>query len=318
MTNLFSHVKWFVDSTTAEVEPVTNLEVALILLVVVIAMGIASLVDYLLNKKGFNKYFDKKLRVFAPWTASVVRVTLGIILIYASNHNYLFAPNIELEASYYSNGLIWTQGILGVGLILGLFTRVFALLTLVLYFGTLAVAPLADVVEHVEYIGLTVFLFLEGSGPLALDRFIKLGKPSDWKLRMWSLPVLRISVGMGLAILAFSEKIFNLPLAQTFLSEHNWNFLSSLGVSDRTFILVAGTMELIFGLALVFNLASRLVITTILGLFITTAILLGVSEIFGHLFAVGVFMAIWINYDPSIESKTKPSKVAKSKSLSKS
>ena len=66
-------------------------------------------------------------------------------------------------------------------------------------------------------------------------------------------------------------------------------------MTDRNFIIVAGMVELLVGLTLVLNIAPRLTTAIVAGLMTMTAILLGVDEIFGHLFVLSLVAVVWLN-----------------------
>ena len=73
---------------------------------------------------------------------------------------------------------------------------------------------------------------------------------------------LRIGVGISLVMVAFTEKLANPQLALSFLQQHPLNFTAALGMpmSDATFVLCAGSVELLIGLFVVFGLFPRLII----------------------------------------------------------
>jgi hypothetical protein len=102
-------------------------------------------------------------------------------------------------------------------------------------------------------------------------------------------------VGAALVVLSFSEKLAGIGIAEQFLEDHQWNLLRFVGVSDRSFIIIIGAIELMLGVALIVNFAPRLILLIILATMIQTALLLGIEEVYGHLFAVGIFVAIWVN-----------------------
>jgi hypothetical protein len=106
--------------------------------------------------------------------------------------------------------------------------------------------------------------------------------------------LLRIFVGFGLMALALSEKLIGVGLSTDFLQHHNWNFLQPIGVSDRLFIIISGITEFVVGLTLVLNIAPRLTTAIVALLMTITAFLLGVDEVFGHLFALSLVAVVWL------------------------
>ena len=64
------------------------------------------------------------------------------------------------------------------------------------------------------------------------------------------MPCLRIGTGLGLVIVAFTEKLANPALARVFLQQHPLNFTGWLHIpmSDDIFAVSAGSAELVIGL----------------------------------------------------------------------
>jgi hypothetical protein len=119
-----------------------------------------------------------------------------------------------------------------------------------------------------------------------------------------AVTILRILTGASLAVLAFTEKLWNVPLAAAFLENHNFNFLPALGlnVSTETFVLMAGTVELTLGLLLMSGAFLRLVIVMLWLPFNLTLPLLGWRELVGHLPIYGI-MALLLVYGDKYSRK---------------
>ncbi len=108
-----------------------------------------------------------------------------------------------------------------------------------------------------------------------------------------ALTLLAAGTGLAFTYAAFVEKILHPEYSATFLQNHHWNFLANLGwttFSDRWFILSAGVVEAGLGLALAIGLAPRITITLLTLVCVTTAILLGITEVYGHIIIVMAFM----------------------------
>ena len=79
----------------------------------------------------------------------------------------------------------------------------------------------------------------------------------------YAVPVLRVALGIGLTIVAFTEKIWNIPMGLAFLSDNHFNFFPYIGmpgIDDTKFLLIAGTVELLVGLMLIAGTYVRLII----------------------------------------------------------
>ena len=145
---------------------------------------------------------------------------------------------------------------IGVALALfyGAFTRAAALALVglwaagVVYFGPVLL------LEQAIVPGIALTLAITGRGPFAVDALLsaRRGRPRLRRLHHAITP-LRIGTGISLATLAFTEKLWNLPLGLAFLERYPVNFMPSLGIpmDDRTFLLAAGTVELLAGLLLI-------------------------------------------------------------------
>lgn len=295
MLDKLAHVKWF-NGSSVVAEPAFNAVELLVVAVIVIAgLAVFRYIDGFLKKRGIIAMLDKKFKKCRPWAPLIVRLSTAALLITNFAHGFALAPNVELSDSTLSwaiSGLFLAASLL-IGL--GLFTRVGAGLMLVGYLLVFGHADFVDALDHFEYIAITGYLYLRGPGKYSLDSYLRGGKLAVNKLNRYSLDVHRAGVGIGLVVLALSEKILNVSVAQDFLNRYDWNVMSAVGVSDRYFILVAGAIELLVGVALILNYAPRLLITVVLSLMVITAILLGIDEIYGHLFAVGIVATLWIN-----------------------
>jgi hypothetical protein len=98
--------------------------------------------------------------------------------------------------------------------------------------------------------------------------------------------------------------LWNVPLASAFLDNHNFNFMPALGldVSQETFILIAGTVELTLGLLLMSGAFLRLAILVVWLPFNLTLPLLGWRELVGHLPIYGI-MALLLVYGDKYSRK---------------
>ncbi len=71
-----------------------------------------------------------------------------------------------------------------------------------------------------------------------------------------AIPALRAGLGLSLIFVAFTEKSANIPLASAFLERYPLNFTATLGIpmSNETFVLFAGAVELLVGLWILFGI----------------------------------------------------------------
>jgi hypothetical protein len=210
----------------------------------------------------------------------------------------LFVPNLELPVNLLGGVLGMVEIAIALAFIYGALARpAAAALGTLWIFGMLVFGPLR-LIEHTEILGVAFFLFATGRGPLAFDMALdRLNKPVA-SLIPYAVPVLRVSLGIGLTIVAFTEKIWNIPMGLAFLADHNFNFFPYIGlpwVDDTKFLLIAGTVELLVGLMLIAGTYVRLIIIVTLIPFNLTLPFLGWRELVGHLPTYGILalLLLW-------------------------
>ena len=292
---LLAHVKWFTKSTTSDYNGLNFYEWALVGVIVVIGLFVLWLITNYLRHSGITKKLDKKFEKYKPWVPLVVRHSTALLIFINIMRLYVLAPNIVEDGSLSSQISVILMLISAVLIFAGAYTPLASFLLITSYLLALLTNDVVNVFEHLEYIGIALYLLLRGPGMYSIDESRGKLKTTFTKYSKYSLDVYRSLVGLSLVWLAFGEKLLNIAVAQEFLTLHSWNFLESFGVADRYFILIVGSVELVIGLALIFNLASRLLVTLLLGLMVLTAVLLGIEEVFGHLFAVGLVFAVLVN-----------------------
>lgn len=226
---------------------------------------------------------------------AIVAAHMAVPLLVGGVQGTLFAPATVLSGAWpYLFGLVQ----IGVALswFYGGLARPAAVAIAIVWVAGLAVAGVEPMLESVHVLGFAAFFFLAGRGPIAVDRllFPRL-EPSARAMRA-ALPALRIGVGLGLVVLAFTEKLANLPLATAFLQDHPINVPAALGlpVSDALFARTAGAVELLVGLFLVFGLFQRAVILLAWLPFNLTLSVFGWVELVGHLPIYGAMAALLV------------------------
>lgn len=289
-----AHLKWFETDAAQSVQSLTAQEWWFVIFFVAAGLLALYTIDY--YTVGLNARIGKKLAGLRDYVPTVLAATIGLTLLLHSVSGFIFAPNID-ATRFFVFRLV--EFVLGGMLVLGVKIRLAAAALIVLFVASLSfVAPLS-LLEHLEYLGAAIFLIVMPSGRWTLDRWLGAGQTAIKKYQSLALTILQFTTGASLAVLAFSEKLSNLALADSFLQTHSWNILAIFGASNHQFIIFAGACELIFGMALMLNFAPRLVILLLGGLMALTAAVLGPTEVVGHLFAIGVALAIWVYARPN-------------------
>ncbi|MEK7148876.1 MAG: hypothetical protein AAB796_00550 [Patescibacteria group bacterium] len=290
-----AHVKWFVDyQYSIPTRPYLFSDLPVIFWVVV---------SLLILCAGF--WIEKKLPVPAKILGffhrsedaiiSFFTAFIGFGFIIFSIQGYVFAPVLipQGSAGFF---LLSTQAIIGVGMLLGIGVRFFAGMLLILYGASVLSFGIGEMIDALEVIGIACMLFILGRPRWSLfDIPVSFELLSRWK--PYAIPLLRVFTGLNLIALGFNEKILHPSWSLAFLQTHPWNFMQIMGFhsySDYWFVFSTGAVEALFGLVFVLGIVTR-VNTIVLGcFFVTTLILLGPLELFGHILHFGIVAVLLI------------------------
>lgn len=225
------------------------------------------------------------------WMPLVLGVHVAVPLLVAGTNRWLFVPNIALGWHLVGGVLALGEIMVAMAFVYGALTRIAAaLLGLIWLAGVVLVGPV-QLLEQTIFLGIAFYLFANGRGPLAFDSVIKrLNRPIPRLIPSARL-ALRLTTGISLVVLAFTEKLANLPMAVEFLQRYPFNFLPAIGFSgatDADFALIAGTVELTFGMLLLSGAFLRVMILVLWVPFNLTLPFLGWTELVGHLPIYGV------------------------------
>ena len=300
------HERWFTDETKFPVQ-FDTWSSSNSLVPIAVAVGITVIATLVYRARGRRSVVPGPIALGMPWenyvqlltwVPLVIGVHMGVTLLVSGVSRQLFVPNLELPVNLLGGVLGMVEIAMALSFIYGALARpAAAALGLLWLLGMLVFGPLR-LIEHTEIAGVAFFLFATGRGPLAFDMALgKLNKPVK-PLVPYAVPVLRVALGIGLTIVAFTEKLWNIPMGLAFLSEHNFNFFPYIGlpgIDDTKFLLIAGTVELLVGLMLIAGTYVRLVILVTLIPFNLTLPFLGWRELVGHLPTYGILalLLLW-------------------------
>ncbi|MDQ3158564.1 MAG: hypothetical protein M3P98_00295 [bacterium] len=290
---MFAHVKWFNSETLQQVPTLSSTEIAWGILLFLGGLAILMLADKFLEPHLKLPFKAKTLIKDKKYIPAIVRISAGLLLTINVLSGSLYAPNVSNSWEGADAVIGAAMLVIGIMLLLGVYVRVIGIAMVALFFASMwAISPVIDVLDHAEYIGIGLYLAYAGGGPFCLLP----ASVIDVKRKYIDLAprILMFFVGLDLVILGFSEKLANMPAALDFLNQHDWNFLSGVGLSNRYFVIFVAIVELMIGLTLILNKSSRAGSLLLLLTMISTAALLGVEEIYGHLFAVGIVAIVWL------------------------
>lgn len=265
-----AHVKWFAESDEGLVFDPKTLVIALVIVVVgyLVATQVAKYTDPILDK------YTKKLAKYYKYLLPIIRISLGLSLLLATWKGYVIAPDVDEAGTLF----LALQAAIGLSWVSGLGLKWSAVGSSLLYVPVYMHSPWS-VLEHLDVLATAMLLYSSVNNKLAAKNDVN---------------TYRMLIAVSLITLAFTEKLLAPSLAGNFLMSHHWNFLSSVGVTNGLFTAIIGSLELLFGILIFTGVASRLVVLAILCTMVVTAYALGIGEVYGHLFAVGLVAAIWL------------------------
>ncbi|MEJ7624418.1 MAG: hypothetical protein WKF34_10545 [Pyrinomonadaceae bacterium] len=226
---------------------------------------------------------------------AILGIHVAVTLLVSGVQGELFTPNNKL-----SGGSMYLLGLAQTGIALALFygalTRLAAVALAILWVVGIFLVGLEPMLESSMFLGFAAFFFLAGRGPISIDRLqLPRLEPSE-RLMEKAIPALRIGLGVSLVVVAFTEKFANIPFALAFLERYPLNFTAALGMpmSNETFILCAGAVELLVGLWILFDIFPREIILIAWVPINLTLTVFNWTELAGHLPIYGALAVLLI------------------------
>jgi uncharacterized membrane protein YphA (DoxX/SURF4 family) len=303
---VLAHEKWFVEPspypTLFDSAGMTRTLQALVISAA--AIGIAFAVDRLWRARSaaptppdLTRSREDLRRLFA-WIPLILALHVAVPLIVSGVQRQLFVPNLQLPFTFLGGLIGLVEIALALSFVYGILTRVAAAALMLLFPVCVVLFGLIDTLEHLELLGIAVFLMIFGRGPYSLDAIfgVTLRTPPEWILR--AVPILRVLTGLAIAWLGFTEKLWNVPLGVAFLERYPFNFMPALGFggfSNADFVVAAGFVEVAVGAVIASGLATRPVILVAWVPFNLTLPFMGWVELVGHLpmYGIMVVLLLW-------------------------
>lgn len=294
------HVKWFTDPTAfpTRYELLFSLPVLAALAVAALAVVAAWAWEQRLPEPRSVKWLER----FAPYAPLALGLHVGLALIAGAIVGVLFAPSSMLTVgtdSLFGFLLLTAQAMAGLMIVLGLATRAAALLLALL--GLVAMIPFSveSILEQVHILGIAMFLFLVGRGPLSLDRIRGVRPPlSGPEIPRASLTLLRVLFGFAVFYNALTEKLLNPGLAEALLAERPYlnvtRLVGPIALPDGQFAFLAGVTELVIGAIILSPWLTRPTMAVGAVIFTASLFVFGWTELLGHLPIYGIFFLLFI------------------------
>lgn len=291
-----AHVKWFAESTgAARAYELTDFPVLLAIAIIIATVGLGIYLEKKLDTPRWFKIFKEN---WAPHILSIASIGFGLSFLIFAYNGFIFAPNLLAAnaASGHGTLLLIIEAIAGAMIFFGLYERLGGLLLIVLFGLTAKEFGFMDMMDAFEMLGFAFYAMIVGRPKWKIID-TELLHALLHRVRSYGLPLLRVGTGLNLIILGFSEKILAPELTQNFLAHYDWNFMQALGFTHFTnywFAFAAGASEILLGIFLLFGLITRTT-TLALGVFLATSmLLLGPTELMGHLphFSIAIVFLI--------------------------
>lgn len=225
-----------------------------------------------------------------PWIPRLLGIHLGVALLALAATGAFLVPSIDDLHGPAGSTLLLAEAAVGVWLVTGFRMRWAAALVLVLGPVLAVVSSPIALLECANLAAVAAFLVICPAGE---DRH-GAAEPSAQSLR-WALLAMRAGVGVALIALAFTEKFTNPVLSERTLADYpRLDVFSLVGIhlSTDTFIVVAASIELLFGLLVISGAMPQLAVLVAAVPFNATLLLFGQTELVGHLPVYGVFLAL--------------------------
>ena len=235
---------------------------------------------------------------------AILGIHVAVPLLVSGVQGQLFTPNNQLPGLW-----MYVFGLAQTGIALAFFygglTRFAAVALAALWFLGIFIVGLEPMLESSMYLGFAAFFFLAGRGPISIDRLLLPRLEPSAQLMSKAVPALQIGLGLSLVFVAFTEKFANIPLASAFLEKYPLNFTAALGIpmSNETFILCAGAVELLVGLWILFGIFPREIILIAWIPINLTLTVFNWTELIGHLPIYGT-LAVLLVWSPGSENLT--------------
>lgn len=264
------------------------------LLFIACALTIGSLFALALYLKS-RPYFKKlghqidKSAILAP---DIIRIAFGASLLFSASHGALYGPELPLHSIIGGNLILALLWVSGTGLVLGLWSRIWALLMMLVWLWAL-VTKGVYLFTYGNYLGEALAVFLLPCQRMSIDYFIT-NKEKSKSIMRWShfsMPVARILFGASLLYTAVSVKFMDTALSLDVVN--HYHLTNYFPFAPLFVVLGAGLIEVLVSLLYMTGLLQRFT-TVIFLVFMTLSLLFFKESVWPHYLlialAIGIFM----------------------------
>lgn len=211
----------------------------------------------IINGPGHLGATDENLKEFFGWVPVILGIHVAVSLLVNGINGQLFAADHKINGHWF-NWIGLAEILIALSLFYGGLTRAAAVILGFLWVIGLELFGIRPMLETIQYLGYAIFFYLAGRGPYAIDRILFPALEPNAVYASYALLAMRIGVGINFIVWAFTEKFANIPFVSSLLER--FSFLNFTGISNETFVLIAGAVELLGGLLLVFGIFPRTVV----------------------------------------------------------
>jgi uncharacterized membrane protein YphA (DoxX/SURF4 family) len=206
----------------------------------------------------FEQVLDAWLSRFEPAVQVLVRIAVGISLIYSAATSVFLGPEIPLLSLPLGTFIRIILYIAGVLLVLGLFSEIAGFLSLLVIIAATWVYK-DYMLTYFNYFGEFAALFFLGSRIFSLDKLIFGAKKFAEKFKNWEIALLRVTYGISVLYPAITIKLFHPEVIVDIVNRYHLNDIHWLFPQDPLLIsLGTGLAQIVVGLFIIIGFETRL------------------------------------------------------------
>ena len=284
-----AHVKWFtkVEPHKESIEHILSPMFILLALVAAVVLASLTLIIPKMAEWGPVKKWEERLSSLRKYSRYLLKYGTGIALIIQVSNGTLFAPEFHIHNTL---AVILTWACIGFLLIPHhISTKIGASFLLGLFVYV--------TIHH------GIFYMLDYGFYVAIIGVLLVG---NTKLEKAGFPFLYLGTGLSLSWVAVEKWIYP-GMALDIVTNHH---VPTFGFEPGLFVMMAAFIEFVVGYLLVVGVLNRVLGFVVTGIFISTTMLFGMTEVIGH-FMIHIVLLIFIIegvsfYNPPIKMhKTK-------------
>jgi len=265
---------------------------ALFIFFALLIAGIFGFTFYLKSRPSFKRLGGRidKATVFAP---DIIRIAFGASLLFSASHSSLYGPELplsELAGGRFIQALLW---LCGTALVLGIWSRVWALLMAFVWCYALA-SKGAYLLTYSNYLGEALAIMLFPLQRMSVDYLIT-GKQRAKKLMVnakYSMPVARILFGFSLLYTALSVKFMDTALSLDVVNHYH---LTRYFPFDPLFVVLgAALIEVTVSLLYIVGFLQRFT-TVIFLVFMTLSLFFFKESVWPHYLLIALGVGIFLH-----------------------